>query len=225
MLEIIEAGGWLVVPILAFSVLSSALILDRLLMLHRAKVAPRGLADRVIAWNRDGVLDDRHVAELAAGSPLGRILAAGLRNRRRSREVIKEAIEDTGRHELHHLERYLNTLGTIATITPLLGLLGTVIGMIKVFDAIVLHGVGDPTVLAEGISEALLTTAFGLAVAIPTVVFHRYFRGRVNGLVVFMEQETLKLVEILAGERESAVPETLGLKDASVHGKSGKAKT
>lgn len=237
MLAIIEAGGWLVVPILAFSVLSSALILDRLFMLKRAKVVPPGLVDRVIAWDRQGVLDDRHVAELDAGSPLGRILASGLRNRSHSREVIKEAIEDTGRHEAHHLERYLDTLGTIAMITPLLGLLGTVIGMIKVFDAIVLHGVGDPTVLAEGISEALLTTAFGLAVAIPTVVFHRYFRGRVNALVVFMEQEAIKLVKILAGERrrepvesatqpdpETAVPETSSLKDAPAYGESGDTK-
>ena len=209
MLELIEAGGWLILPILGFSVLSSALILDRLFALRGAGIAPKGLIERVMAWSREGVLDDRHLRELAAGSPLGRMLASGLRNRDHGREILKEAIEDTGRHEAHHLERYLNTLGTIAMITPLLGLLGTVIGMIKVFDAIVLHGVGDPAVLAEGISEALLTTAFGLAVAIPTVLFHRYFRGRVDGLVVFMEQEALKLVEILAGEREPDPPEAV----------------
>ena len=206
MLELIQAGGWLTAPILAFSILASALIFDRFIALGRSRVAPKGLADKVIAWDRQGVLDESHVRELASGSPLGRILASGLRNRKHGRDVIKEAIEDTGRHEVHHLERYLATLGTIGTITPLLGLLGTVIGMIKVFDAIVLHGVGDPTILAEGISEALLTTAFGLGVAIPTVICHRYFRGRINGLVVFMEQEALKLVEILAGERERDTP-------------------
>ena len=136
------------------------------------------------------------------------MLASGLRNRRHSREIIKEAIEDAGRHEVHHLERYLDTLGTLGMIAPLLGLLGTVIGMIEVFDAIVRHGVGDPAVLAEGISQALLTTAFGLAVAIPTVLCHRYFRRRVDGLVVFMEQEARKLVEILAGERERESSDT-----------------
>jgi biopolymer transport protein ExbB len=140
---------------------------------------------------------------LKKSSPLGCILAAGLINREHSRLVMKEAIEEVGHQVVHDLERYLNTLGTIASISPLLGLLGTVIGMIKVFSAITLVGVGDPTVLAGGISEALITTAAGLSVAIPSLMFHRYLSGKVERLVVVMEEEALKMVEVMQGERES----------------------
>jgi biopolymer transport protein ExbB len=136
------------------------------------------------------------------GSPLGAILAAGLNNYRHGREVMKESIEETGRQVVHDLDRFLNTLGTIASITPLLGLLGTVVGMIKVFSVITTVGVGDPAVLAGGISEALITTAAGLSVAIPSVMFYRYFQGRVTELVLKMEEESLKLVDILHGNRE-----------------------
>ena len=138
--------------------------------------------------------------------PLGRILAAGLSNSHHGREIMKDAIEESGRHVVHELEKYLNSLGTIAAITPLLGLLGTVIGMIKVFSAITAFGVGDPTVLAGGISEALITTAAGLSIGIPAMMFYRYFKGRVYSLTVDMEQEAIRLVEVLHGDREPATP-------------------
>jgi biopolymer transport protein ExbB len=146
------------------------------------------------------------VVAIRESSPLGRILAAGLVNMKNGREIMKESIEEAGRHVVHDLERYLNTLGTIAAITPLLGLLGTVIGMIKVFAAITSFGVGDPTVLAGGISEALITTAAGLSVGIPSLMFYRYFRGRVNALTVNMEQEAIRLVEVIHGDRPAPAP-------------------
>jgi biopolymer transport protein ExbB len=142
------------------------------------------------------------LGKLQSSSPLGRILAVGLVNRRHSKEVMKESIEEVGRQVVHELERYLNSLGTIAAISPLLGLLGTVFGMIDVFSVIVTAGVGDPAVLAGGISKALITTAAGLSVAIPSMFFHRYFMGAVDELVLAMEEQALKLVEIIHGERE-----------------------
>ena len=149
-------------------------------------------------------LTDQHIVEIENGSPLGKILAAGLINRHLSREVVRESIEETGRFVAHELERFMNTLGTISTITPLLGLLGTVIGMIKVFTVITTVGVGDPATLAGGISEALITTAAGLTVAIPSVIFHRYLKRKIDELVLGMEQEAMKLVEVLHGERKLA---------------------
>ena len=202
MFELFRAGGWLMWPILACSVLSVAIIFDRLWTLRQSKVAPKSLVPQIFQWVRRNQLDNTHLQTLSKGSPLGRILCAGLVNRKHSKEVMKESIEEIGRHVVLDLERFLNTLGTIASVTPLLGLLGTVIGMIKVFNAITVHGVGDPTILAGGISEALLTTAAGLSVAIPSVMFHRYFRGKVHQLVVTMERESLKLVEVLHGDRE-----------------------
>lgn len=178
-----------------------AIISERFWTLQRKRVTPKNLVVQVWQWAKGGELDDARVRAIRIGSPLGRVLAAGLINRHSNREIMKESIEDVGRHVVHELERYLNTLGTIASITPLLGLLGTVIGMIKVFAVITTRGVGDPGVLAGGISEALITTAAGLCVAIPSLMFHRYFRGRVDELVVTMEQEALKLVEVLQGER------------------------
>jgi biopolymer transport protein ExbB len=152
-------------------------------------------------WEKIHQLNDERLAELQASSPLGSILAAGIANRHENRDVMKESIEDTGRHIVHELERYLNTLGTVAAITPLLGLLGTVIGMIKVFATITTQGVGNPGALAGGISEALITTAAGMSVAIPTLMFYRYFRGRVRMLVLKMEQEAMVMVEIMHGQR------------------------
>ena len=152
---------------------------------------------QVWQWAKAGQLNEARIRELRMGSPLGRILAAGLVNRDQARELMKEGVEDVGRHVVHELERYLNALGTIASVTPLLGLLGTVIGMIKVFTVITVQGIGDPGVLAGGISEALITTAAGLTVAIPSLMFHRYFRGRIDELVVTMEQEALKMLEAL----------------------------
>ena len=178
-------------------------IIERFWSLQQKRIAPKYLVGQVWQWAKVGHLDNKRIINLRLGSPLGRILAAGLVNRSHERVVMKESIEEVGRHVAHSLERFLNTLGTIASITPLLGLLGTVIGMIKVFAVITTHGVGDASILAEGISEALLTTAAGLSVAIPTLMFHRYFRGKVDELVMTMEQESLKMVEVMQGLREN----------------------
>ncbi|MDX5332768.1 MAG: MotA/TolQ/ExbB proton channel family protein [Gammaproteobacteria bacterium] len=204
MFEIIQAGGWLMLPIIACSVVALAIVLERLWSLKRSRVIPRQLVAQIWQWAQQGQLTEERIRELRAGSPLGRVLAAGLVNRNHSREVMKEGIEETGRHVAHELERFLNTLGTIAAITPLLGLLGTVIGMITVFSVITDVGVGNPGQLAGGISEALITTAAGISVAVPSLIFHRYFRGKVDELVVVMEQEAIKLVEVMHGEREQA---------------------
>jgi len=200
--EFIKAGGWLMLPILLCSVIAMAIVVERFWSLQSRRITPDNLVAQVWQWAKSDVLDAKRIQSLRISSPLGRILAAGLLNLHHERDVMKESIEEVGRHVVHDLERYLNTLGTIAAITPLLGLLGTVIGMIKVFAAITTEGVGDATVLAGGISEALITTAAGLSVAIPTLMFYRFFRGRVNSLVVTMEQEALKMVEVLHGERE-----------------------
>lgn len=201
MFELIKAGGLLMWPLLICSILSLAIILERLWFLRTRRVIPTQLVARVRAWDEAGALDANILDKLRAGSPLGRILAAGLANRHQDREVMKESIEEVGRHEVHDLERFLNALGTIAVITPLLGLLGTVIGMIKVFEVITALGIGDPGVLAAGISEALITTATGLTIAIPSLMFYRYFRGRVEALVVTMEREALNLIEATHGEQ------------------------
>lgn len=192
-----KAGGWLMVPILLCSVIATAIVAERFWTLQTKRIAPKNLVVQVWQWARSGHLTEERIRALRKSSALGRILAAGLVNRHRDREHMKEGIEDVGRHVIHDLERYLNALGTIASITPLLGLLGTVIGMIKVFSVITTQGVGDPGVLAGGISEALITTATGLTVAIPSLMFYRYFRGRIDELVVTMEQEALKMVEAL----------------------------
>ena len=203
MLELIKAGGLLMWPIILCSVVTMAIIAERFWSLRESKVAPKNLVAKVWQWQKVGHLDAQRIKDLRTSSPLGMILAAGLVNRNHSREIMKESIEEIGRHVAHELERFLNTLGTIASISPLLGLLGTVIGMIKVFTVITSMGVGDPSILSEGISEALITTAAGLSVAIPSLMFHRYFRGRIDGLIITMEQEALKMVEVMHGERES----------------------
>ena len=201
MLEIVIAGGWLMVPILACSIIAAAIIIERFVNLRRQRVLPRGVLERVRQWAAQRELDRQHIEQLRRSSALGRVLAAALVNRRREREIIKDAVEDTGRHVVHELERFLNTLGTIAGITPLLGLLGTVIGMIEVFSAIMIHGVGDPNQLAGGISQALITTAAGLTVAIPSYFFYRYFRGLVRAYVVEMEQQALELLHAIERKR------------------------
>lgn len=203
MLELMKAGGWLMWPILACSVVAMAIILERLWSLRRRRVMPPGLLEQVWQWQRDQTLTPERIQSLSQGSPLGRLLSAGLINRNHSREVMKEAINDVGRQVVADLERYLNTLGTIASVSPLLGLLGTVFGMIDIFTVIIDAGVGNPGVLAGGISEALLTTAAGLTVAIPSLMFHRYFNGRVNQFALAMEEEALNLVEVIKGEREA----------------------
>ena len=203
MLELFKAGGLLMWPILICSVISLAIIFERFWSLQEKRITPKHLVTQVWQWAKVGHLNNQRIRDLRVASPLGRILAAGLVNRSHEREVMKESIEEVGRHVAHTLERFLNTLGTIASISPLLGLLGTVIGMIKVFAVITTHGVGDASSLAEGISEALMTTAAGLSVAIPTLMFHRYFRGKVDALVMTIEQEALKMVEVMQGLREN----------------------
>ena len=189
-------------PILLCSIISVAIIGERFWSLQKQRICPSDLVSKIWQWAKNKQLDANHLASLRSSSPLGRILAAGLANLHHDREIMKESIEETGRHVVMELERYLNTLGTIASITPLLGLLGTVIGMIQVFTAITTVGVGNPAALAGGISQALITTAAGLSVAIPSLMFYRYFRGKVEQLVSIMEREALKMVEVLHGERE-----------------------
>lgn len=201
MWELVKAGGWLMLPIIACSVLALAIVIERCWSLQRNRVLPRHLVAEV--WNklRVDAMDADGIRSLRRHSPLGRVLATGVINRHLSREVMMECIEDTGRHEAHNLERYLNTLGTIAAISPLLGLLGTVVGMIDVFSTISSQGVGNAPALAGGISQALITTAAGLVVAIPALMAYRYLRGRVDELIVDMEQQALKLVEAIHGQR------------------------
>ena len=197
MLELVKSGGWLMAPIILCSIAAMAIIVERLWSLQPERVVPKDLVTHAWDWVLAEELTDERIRWLREGSPLGRILAAGLASRDLDRELMKESIEEVGRHVIHELERYLNALGTIAAIAPLLGLLGTVIGMIKVFAVVTAHGVGEPGVLAGGISEALITTAAGLTVAIPSLLFHRVLRRRVDALMVTMEQEALGLVGAL----------------------------
>ncbi len=197
MLEIVQAGGWLMLPIIACSIVAAAIILERLWTLQPNRVLPTDLTTQVWQWVKSNRLDREHIQSLHQSSPLGQILAAGLSSGHMGREIAKEKVQDTGRHVVHELERYLNSLGTIAAISPLLGLLGTVIGMVKVFAAITVYGVGNPNVLAGGISEALITTAAGLSVAIPSLIGYRYLRGKVDNLVVQMEKEVMTFLEVL----------------------------
>ncbi len=201
MFELVQAGGWLMIPIILCSVISAAICVERFWTLRADQVAPKNLLAQVWTWIKNNDMDARRLRELRAGSPLGQILAAGISSHRRGRDVMKESIEEVASHVVHELERYINTLGTVAAITPLLGLLGTVIGMIKVFTAIRLEGTGNAAVLAGGISEALITTAAGLTVAIPSLFFYRFFQRRIDELVIGMEQEALKLVEVLNADR------------------------
>jgi len=199
--ELIRSGGFLMWPILLCSLAASTIIIERLWTLKKRAVTPRDLTEQIRLLVERHDLDEAKIQWIRRSSPLGRILAAGLLNINSHRIVMKESIEEAGRHVVHDLERNLNTLGTVAAITPLLGLLGTVIGMIKVFAAITAVGVGDPSVLAGGISEALITTAAGLSVGIPSLIFYRYFRGRINELTISMEQEALHVIELVHGQR------------------------
>ncbi|MDA8419727.1 MAG: MotA/TolQ/ExbB proton channel family protein [Pseudomonadota bacterium] len=204
MFELVRSGGWVMAPIIICSIAALAIIGERLWSLQKRYVAPAGTLPQVRQWLERSELDGARLALLRDSSPLGRVLAAGLVNRSHERGIVKEAIEDAGRHAVPELERYLNPLGTIAAIAPFLGLLGTVLGMIRMFAGVGSHGLGDPSVVAAGISQALVSTASGLTVAIPSLMFYRYFRGRVDALLIDMEQEALKLVEIIQGTRESA---------------------
>lgn len=202
MFELIQAGGWLMIPIIACSIIALAICFERLWTLQPGKIAPKGLlADVWQQVQKHEITADR-MSEIKSGSPLGMIIVAGLNNASHGREIMKESIQEAAGQVIHELERFLTPLGTIAAITPLLGLLGTVIGMIKVFTEIMIQGTGNASVLAGGISEALITTAAGLTIAIPALIFHRYFQRRIDSLVVTMEQETVKLIEAMHGERE-----------------------
>ena len=200
MFEIVKAGGIMMGPIILASIIAAAIFLERLWTLQAKRVLPAELTDKVWRWVEQRQIQDKHIAALQQNSPLGKILAAGLANRHRDRAIIKESIEETGRHVVHELDRFIGTLGTIASLSPLMGLLGTVIGMIRTFNAITTEGIGNPAALAGGIAEALITTAAGLTVAIPALIAYKFLRGKVEGLVVQMEKEAIKLVQAMEGQ-------------------------
>ncbi|HET8730570.1 MAG TPA: MotA/TolQ/ExbB proton channel family protein [Moraxellaceae bacterium] len=202
MWELIKSGGWLMAPILLASTLALAISLERAWTLRTSRVAPPDLLARVWQWIKSNQLDANRLKELREDSPLGEILAAGLLNSKHGREIMKESIEEAASHVIHGLERYLSLLGTIAVISPLLGLLGTVVGIIEAFMAVTSTGLNDPSLLAGGISKALITTAGGLVVAIPAMIMHRYFNRHIVSIAVEMEQQAIKLVDIVHGDRE-----------------------
>lgn len=204
MLELIKSGGWLMLPILLCSAVALAIVAERFWTLRPARLAPPNLLPEIRQWLKRGGPDRQQLNTLREHSPLGRILAAGLANAGHGRDIMKESIQETATQVVHELERFLNTLGTIAAITPLLGLLGTVIGMIDVFSAIMIHGTGDASRLAGGISQALITTASGLTVAIPAIFFHRFFMRRVDEVTLSLEQQAVHLVDLVHGNREDA---------------------
>ena len=204
MLELVMAGGWPMIPLLLLSALAVALIAERAWTLRRMRVMPPGLGGEVRAWAARGSLDPAHIESLRQTSPLGALLAAVLDMRHRPREHMRERVEDVGRHLVHRMERYLNTLGTIAAAGPLLGLFGTVVGMIEMFLGILDHGIGDVNQLAGGIGKALICTATGMVVAIPALMAHRWYRGRIAEYIVDMEHEAIALMDVV--EQRAAVP-------------------
>ncbi|MFV3385800.1 MotA/TolQ/ExbB proton channel family protein [Pseudomonas sp. NY15364] len=202
MWELVKAGGWMMLPIILCSIAAAGIVAERLWTLRPARVTPANLLAQVWRWIKDKKLNNQKLKELREDSPLGQILAAGLANSTHGREIMKECIEEAAARVIHELERYLNALGTIAGIAPLLGLLGTVLGMIEIFSSFMGSGMANAPMLAGGISKALITTAAGLMVAIPALFFHRYLQRRVDELVVGMEQEAIKLVEMVQGDRD-----------------------
>lgn len=201
MLEIIKAAGWPIYPLILASIVTLAIIVERLWVLRSNVIAPPELLPEVQRWLGQGGVNKEALNKLQQHSLLGEIFASALNNASSSREVVKESIEETGRAVAHKLEKNLTTLGTIATVSPLLGLLGTVIGMVELFGAFTTTG-HDVAQFARGISVALYNTAGGIVVAVPAMIFYRYFRGRVDGLIVEMEQQAIKLVEMMHGERK-----------------------
>ncbi len=202
MWELVKAGGWMMLPIILCSITAAGIIAERLWTLRPSRVTPPYLLGQVWKWIKSNQLNNDKLKELRADSSLGQILAAGLANSKHGREIMKECIEEAAARVIHELEHYLNALGTIAGIAPLLGLLGTVLGMIDIFSAFMGANMANAAVLAGGISKALITTAAGLMVAIPTLFFHRFLQRRVDELVVGMEQEAIKLVEVVQGDRD-----------------------
>lgn len=207
MFEIVKAGGWLMLPIIVSSIVAIAIIIERFWTLNPKRIAPRNVLAEVWGKIKHNQLDAAELRELRISSPLGQILAAGLVNSKSGRAIMTESIEQAASHVVHELERYLSTLGTIAAITPLLGLLGTVLGMIRVFSEIMAQGTGNANALAGGISEALITTAAGLAVAIPSLMFYRMFLRHVESLVIDLERESIKLVDALHTTRGVEIKE------------------
>jgi biopolymer transport protein ExbB len=203
MWELFQAGGPFMWAIALCSIIAAAIVAERLWTLQQRRVMPPDLTRRIWTLVENGQVNDKVISALETNSPLGKILATGLQHRHRPREVMMERIEDAGRHVAHELDRFLNTLGTIAGVAPLLGLLGTVTGIIKAFNVIHAGGLGDPRALSGGISEALLTTAFGLMVAIPSFVAYRYLRGKVDGIVVQIEMDVVRFADAL-NDRMSA---------------------
>ena len=197
MFELIAAGGWAMAPILVCSILVLGIVVERFWTLRRKAVLPDGLTEEVRVWAAQRKLDSQHLDHLAKNSPLGAVLAGALAVRHQGRDAIRERVEDVGRHAMHDMERFLSTLGTIALISPLLGLLGTVIGLIRMFLAIMVHGIGDANHMAGGIGEALVCTAAGLVVAVPAYIFHRYLRSRVADYGVALEKQVLYLLDHL----------------------------
>ncbi len=201
MLELLTSGGWVMVPLLILAVLATAISLERLWTLRRSEVIPHGIEQDIENWSRGKTLDSTEIQRLKLNSPLGELLAAALSVRHRPRHIIKERIEDVGRHVSFDLNRFLPTLGSIASISPLLGLLGTVIGMIQMFLTILTTGVGDANQLAGGIGQALISTASGLIVAIPALMLHRYFRGKVAGYLIEMEKIAMNVLDVLEAKQ------------------------
>jgi biopolymer transport protein ExbB len=201
--EIIKSGGWLMLPIVLSSVIALAITVERYWTLRVAKVRPKEQLPQVWLWIKNQELDANKIKELKQSSLFGFVLAAGLTTSRHGREAMKDAIQEAGDHVAHEMEKFLNTLGTIAAISPLLGLLGTVLGMVDVFSDIMLQGTGNTAVLAGGISKALITTAAGLSVAIPAVIFHRALARKIDELLVLMEQDSAKLVEAIYNDGSS----------------------
>lgn len=201
MYSIIQAAGWPIYILLVASIIALALILERLVVLRRNKIIPPHLLEEVVELYRARQVTPKVIAKLEDNSPLGRVLAAGLRNERSSREVMKESIQEAGRGVAHEMERFLNAIGTIASTAPLMGLFGTVVGMIEIFGATSSGGTTNPQELAHGISTALYNTAFGLVIAIPSLIFYRLFRAKVDGLVVEMEQQAVHFVDTVHGDR------------------------
>jgi biopolymer transport protein ExbB len=204
-LELVKAGGWPMIPLLLLSAIAVALIVERALALRRLRIMPPRLGDEVRVWAARGPLEPAHIDSLRRTSPLGALLAAVLDMRSRPREQMRERVEDVGRHLVHRMERYLNTLGTIAAAGPLLGLFGTVVGMIQMFLGILDHGIGDVNQLAGGIGKALVCTAAGMIVAIPALIAHRWFRGRIAGYIVDMEHEAIALMDVVEQRAARAV--------------------
>lgn len=203
MYQVLSAGGWVMPFIVLCSIIALAICIERQFALNREKIAPPHLLATVWQQLRGQGLDAQRLKSLRQGSPLGAILAAGLANRHQGRDAMRESIREAASHVIHQLERYLNTLGTVAAVTPLMGLLGTVLGMISVFTEITTYGTGNTGALAGGISEALITTAVGLAVAIPSLVMHRHYTSRIESIVVDLEREAIKLVDAIHSNQKT----------------------